>query len=99
MDANVAISEDVDRQLLVGKGVGILVGIPGLLGSMIALFVSLTYVTGPGLAGEMFGLEYVLGNPNAEAIFYQAVFVRLVSISLVCHYGRYPHSLGRIRSF
>lgn len=83
MNAIARLSSGMNRQRIIGKGVGILVGSLGLLVSVGMLFVPVSWIVGPGVTEHMAGIEYLLGNATAEQIFYRAMFVLLVSLSII----------------
>lgn len=83
MHAPARLLRDEDSQRIVGKGVGLLVGVLGLLVSVAALFVPVSYIVAPGVTEQMAGIDYLLGNPTAERIFNEAVFRLLVSLSII----------------
>lgn len=83
MNALARLSNGTNRQRVVGKGVGTFVGMLGLLVAVGMLFVPVSWIVGPGVAEHMAGIEYLLGNPTAERIFHRAMFVLLVSLSII----------------
>lgn len=93
MNAMARLLIGTNRQRVVGKGVGILVGSLGILVAVGVLFVPLSYEVGPGVTGHMAGIEYLLGNPTAEQIFHRAMLVLLISISIL-----YMVTTGGIRT-
>lgn len=83
MNITSRLSAGTSRQKLAGKSVGILVGSIGLLLAMAVLFIPVLRIVGPGAVDNMAGIEYLLGNPAAEKIFHQAIFMLLVSLSVI----------------
>ena len=77
------LSAGTSRQKLAGKAVGILVGSIGLLLALAVLFIPVLRIVGPGAVDHMAGIEYLLGNPAAEKTFHQAIFMLLVSLSVI----------------
>lgn len=93
MNAMARLLIGTNRQRVVGKGVGILVGSLGILVAVGVLFVPLSYEVGPGVTEHMPGFEYLFGNPTAEQIFHRAMLVLLISISIL-----YMVTTGGIRT-
>lgn len=83
MNALAQLSTGTTRQRVVGKGMGLLVGLLGLLVAVGMLFVPVSWIVGPGVVEQMAGIEYLLGNPSAGQIFHRAMFVLLVSLSII----------------
>lgn len=83
MNATARLPFGTNGNRFVGKGLGILAGVLGLVAALGMFFVPVSWETGPGVAQRMAGIDYLFGNATAEPIFHRATFVLLVSLSII----------------
>lgn len=70
---------------VVGQGLGLLVGFLGVLASSVALFVPLNWAvsSNPPAAKTMAAIEYLFGTYEAHDIFFQSMFLLLISLFVI----------------